>query len=193
MQSLFNVYHYICCLQVKWMCSVEVKKKCAQTFQRAVIFVLCVIVFLQNLIPTNAQLWHMHSLHTERLASWYLINETFCICLCFQMCLWRACAYALLCCSLSTTHWRVSSCRWWSWGRRRPIRIVLQRSCVRQKVRRVSGYICQINRAEPSIIVPTDGVAGYLLYKKVEQFLKSWLVRLNKLWNCIYIYFFKPW
>lgn len=29
----------------------------------------------------------------------------------FQMCLWRACACALLCCSPSTTPWRVSSCR----------------------------------------------------------------------------------
>lgn len=132
------------------------EKKFTRTFQRAVIFVLCVFVPSEshtNQCPTQ-------SLHTERLASWYLINETFRICLCFQMCLWRACAYALLCCSLSTTHWRVSSCRWWSWGRRRPIRIVLQRSYVRQKVSKVSAYIYQIDRAEPAIIVPTDGVAG---------------------------------
>lgn len=32
------------------------------------------------------------------------------VCVFFQMCLWRACACALPCCSLSTIPWRVSFC-----------------------------------------------------------------------------------
>lgn len=51
-----------------------------------------------------------------------------------QMCLWRECGCALLCCSPSTTPWRASSSHLWRCDRHTRIRTVLQHCCVRQKV-----------------------------------------------------------
>lgn len=64
-------------------------------------------------------------------------------CQCFQMCLWRVYAYALLCCNRSTTAWRVSSCRWWNWDKHIRIKTALQLCWVRPKV---SGIWAHISR-----------------------------------------------